>query len=277
MATTQATSAMLPIGGTCVQDDQAANPSSDVAWRIAPPRYHAPELPSNAEKLTRTVVSQLQIELDVVYDMFNDRIDSQNWERVCRTVPYAYGYFKITSEPVLSNTLYTACFRFLPGVFIKFRLPRTAYLTVKELREIIIGFVGPLRLLLRASNICAKLLRCMHLNLVKQGGYACGRCECGDLLKATIWDVAKLGRAAETEETENGDCHVLDEHRPTTGGHDQKPVVPRHMDIAITQEWRPCPSKNPKCPTTIKQILLAGTTLVDEVRLTVTEGCEALK
>ncbi|KAA8900067.1 hypothetical protein FN846DRAFT_892257 [Sphaerosporella brunnea] len=310
MATTQATSAMLPtVGGTCVQDDQAANPSSDAAWQMsalnlgithqdfqAMLKFVLPgecdiyrferDLVDTWEKLTRTVADEVQIELDVVYDMFNNRIDAQSWHRICRTVPYAYGCFKVTGEPVLSKMLYTACFRFLPGVSIKFRLPRIAYLTVGELREIIIGFVGALRLLPGVPNISAELLRCMHLDLVKLRGYASGGCECGNLLKETIWVVAKLGSAAEPEETENGDCHVLDEHRPTTGSNDQKAVVARRTYIAITQEWRPCASNPPNClrvrnppncPTTIKQTLLPGTTLVDEVRLTVTKGFEALK
>lgn len=225
------------------------------------------------ENLTRTIADKFQIELDVVYDMLDDRIDARSWHLVSRTCPYAFGCFRVTGGPVLSNTLYTACFRFLPGVSIKFRLPRIAYLTLAQLRELIRGFAGALRLLRGAPNISAELLRRMDLESIKQGEYTCG-----DFLKNTIWVIAKPRSATELEETEkNGDCRVVDKHRPATGVNKEEVPIARRTYIAITQEWHPCSRSDKKCPTTIKQILLPGTTLLDEVRLTVIEGFEALE
>ncbi|KAA8914736.1 hypothetical protein FN846DRAFT_901809 [Sphaerosporella brunnea] len=211
------------------------------------------------QNLTFTVADKFQIELDVVYDMFNNRIDSRSWDRVSRTSPYAFGCFKVTGLPVLSHTRYTACFRFLLGVSIKFRLPRIAYLTLPELREIILGFVGALRLLRGARKISVNLLRRMNLESIKQDEYTYR-----DFLKHPIWVIAEPASAPQLEETENDDCHAVDAHKPATY-------------IAITQEWHPSQRDRKKCPTTIKQMLLPGSTLADQIQQTVTEDFEALE
>ncbi|KAA8894018.1 hypothetical protein FN846DRAFT_913370 [Sphaerosporella brunnea] len=281
MTTTQALSAELPtVGG--------ALPVSDSCWLASvvnvglqqgllkfvlpgePHIYHVDrDLVDTWENLTRTVADKFQIELAVVYDMFNDRVEAESWHRISRTCPFAFGCFKVTGEPVLSNTLYTACFRFLPGVSIKFRLPRIASLTRAQLREIIIGFVGALRRLWGAPNISADLLRCMDLDGINQREF-----NRGGFLKDTIWVIAEQGSVAELEGTENADCHVADEDKPATGLNDQE-LQRTYIAIAITQEWRPCHRYRETCPTTIEQILLPGSTLIDEIQQMVTDGFDA--
>ncbi|KAA8914004.1 hypothetical protein FN846DRAFT_902461 [Sphaerosporella brunnea] len=183
------------------------------------------------QNLTRTVAYELQIMMDVVHDVFNDRVEADSWH----SIP--------------------------PRCVHQFRLPRIRYLTLAELREITIGFVGALRRLRDAPFISADLLRCMDLDHEYTGG---------DFLKDTIWVIAKQGRVAELEETENADCHV---HKPATGGNNQEL---QRTYIAITQEWRPC-HLNRLCPTTIKQILLPESTLIDEIQHMVTQGFEAIE
>ncbi|KAA8903376.1 hypothetical protein FN846DRAFT_908109 [Sphaerosporella brunnea] len=260
MTTTQALSAKLPTVGAALVE---AALFSDSGWQasvinaglqqgllkfVLPGERHVyhvdRDLVDSWEDLAITVEDKFQIELDVVYDMFNDRVEAESWDHVSRTLPYAFGCFKVSGEPVLSDTLYTACFRFLPGVSIKFRLPRIAYLTLPELREIIIGFVGALRRLRGAPHLSADLLRCMDLDHEYPGG---------DLLQDTIWVIAKQGS-------------------PATGGKDQEL---QRTYIAITQEWRPCHRNRHTCPITMKQILFPGSTLIDEIEQTVTKGFEA--
>ncbi|KAA8912181.1 hypothetical protein FN846DRAFT_887387 [Sphaerosporella brunnea] len=174
MTTTQALSAMLPtVGGALVNDDGAVL-FSNRGWQASALNLGRKQgllkfvLPG--ERYIYHVDCDLVDTWEVVYDMFNDRVEAESWHRVSCASPYAFGCFKVTGEPVLSNTL----------------IPPAS--DTSPLREIIIGFVGALRRLRGARNISADLLLCMDLDHEYTRG---------NFLKDTIWVMAEQGSVAD--------------------------------------------------------------------------------
>ncbi|KAA8892820.1 hypothetical protein FN846DRAFT_896519 [Sphaerosporella brunnea] len=106
MTTTQALSAMLPtVGGALVNDDGAV-PFSDSGWHASALnlglRQGLLKFVQPGERyiyhVDRDLVDTWEVELDVVCDMFNDRVETESWHRVSCTSPYAFGCFKVTGS-----------------------------------------------------------------------------------------------------------------------------------------------------------------------------------